>query len=49
MVEWAGMGVSVSNAIDSLKAASQYIAKAERNKGVEEAINYFFENCLKLI
>ena len=44
MVEWAGMGVSVSNAIDSLKAASQYIAKAERNKGVEEAINYFFEN-----
>ncbi|MBQ2911801.1 MAG: HAD family phosphatase [Clostridia bacterium] len=44
MVVWAGMGVSVSNAVESLKFVSQYIAKNERNKGVEEAINYFFEN-----
>lgn len=44
MVEWAGFGVSVNNAIDSLKNVSQYISKAERNKGVEETINYLFDN-----
>ena len=41
MVEWAGLGVSVANGVEELKAAADYIAAAERSWGVKEAVDRF--------
>lgn len=41
MVSWAGTGVAVANAIDSLKKAASYVCRAERSLGVAEAIEKF--------
>ena len=41
MVSWAGTGVAVANAIDSLKKAASYVCQAERSLGVAEAIEKF--------
>ena len=38
MVEWAGCGVAVGNAVPSLKDAADYVAEAFRSYGVIEAI-----------
>lgn len=44
MVEWAGYGVSVANGVQILKDNAAYICTKNRNKGVEEAIEYMFTN-----
>ena len=44
MVVWAGMGVAVANAVDSLKAAAEYVCSQERSLGVAEAIERFCFN-----
>ena len=41
MVIWAGTGVAMANAVDSLKAVSEYVCKKERSYGVAEAIEKF--------
>lgn len=41
MVIWAGLGVAVANAVDSLKAAAEYVCSEERSRGVAEAIEKF--------
>ena len=41
MVIWAGLGVAVANAVDSLKAAADYVCSEERSYGVAEAIEKF--------
>ena len=41
MVSWAGTGVAVANAIDSLKKTASYVCRAERSLGVAEAIEKF--------
>ena len=41
MIKWAGTGVSVSNSVDSLKAAADYVCRNKRSAGVAEAIKKF--------
>ena len=41
MVVWAGLGVAVAHAVDSLKAAADYVCSEERSYGVAEAIEKF--------
>ena len=41
MVIWAGTGVAVANAVDSLKEAAEYVCSQERSYGVAEAIERF--------
>lgn len=41
MVIWAGTGVAMANAVDSLKAVSEYVCNNERSYGVAEAIEKF--------
>lgn len=41
MVIWAGLGVAVANAVDSLKAVAEYVCENERSYGVAEAIEKF--------
>ena len=41
MVEWAGTGVAVANAVPQLKAAAAYVAVQERSYGVAEAVKRF--------
>lgn len=38
MIQWAGTGVAVANAVPQLKAEANYISSAERSCGVAEAI-----------
>lgn len=41
MVEWAGTGIAVANAVPELKAAADYITRVERSYGVAEAVKQF--------
>ena len=41
MVEWAGFGVAVANAVQSLKYVADYVAAQERSFGVAEAVRKF--------
>ncbi len=41
MVEWAGLGVAVANAVPELKAKADYAAESERSEGVAEAVRKF--------
>ena len=41
MVEWAGLGVAVKNAVEPLKVVAKYIAKNERSYGVKEVVEKF--------
>ena len=41
MVIWAGLGVAMANAVDSLKEVSEYVCENERSYGVAEAIEKF--------
>ncbi len=41
MVEWAGLGVAVKNAVEPLKAVAKYVAENERSYGVKEAVEKF--------
>lgn len=41
MVEWAGTGVAVANAVPALKEVADYISQAERSHGVAEAVRRF--------
>lgn len=41
MIEYAGLGIAVANASNSLKEKADYITKSEREKGVLEVINNF--------
>ncbi len=41
MVIWAGLGVAMANAVDSLKEVAEYVCKEERSLGVAEAIEKF--------
>lgn len=41
MVQWAGLGVAVANAVPELKAAAAYVSEAERSYGVAEAVRKF--------
>ena len=42
MIEWAGIGAAVGNAIDPLKEKADYTAMAPRSQGVNEIIDFFF-------
>ena len=44
MVQWAGLGVAVKNAVEPLKAVAEYIAENERSYGVKEAVEKFVLN-----
>ena len=41
MVIWAGMGVAVGNAVDTLKDAADFVCSEERSYGVADAIERF--------
>lgn len=41
MIKWAGLGVAVSNSVESLKKDANYICKRERSLGVAEAVKRF--------
>lgn len=41
MIEWAGTGVAVANAVDAAKSAADYVTEAERSLGVLEALERF--------
>lgn len=41
MVIWAGLGVAMANAVDSLKDVAEYVCNEERSYGVAEAIEKF--------
>ncbi|MDR7857526.1 Cof-type HAD-IIB family hydrolase [Tissierella sp.] len=41
MIKWAGLGISVGNATETLKNYADYVTRQEYNLGVEEAINKF--------
>ena len=41
MVIWAGLGVAMANAVDSLKEVAEYVCENERSYGVAEAIEKF--------
>jgi hydroxymethylpyrimidine pyrophosphatase-like HAD family hydrolase len=42
MIEWAGLGVAVSNADERLKSAADAVTNKEMSYGVLEAIDQFF-------
>lgn len=44
MIEYAGMGVAMGNAEDSVKKAANYITDTNNNSGVAKAINKFIIN-----
>ena len=41
MLEWAGLGVAVANAVPELKNRADYVAEARRSFGVAEAVKKF--------
>jgi hypothetical protein len=41
MIEWAGLGVAMGNAIDSVKAIADYIAPRAEEDGVAVVIEKF--------
>ena len=41
MVIWAGLGVAMANAVDSLKEVAEYVCSEKRSYGVAEAIEKF--------
>jgi len=41
MIEWAGMGVAIGNAVDSVKAVANYIAPTAAEDGVADVIERF--------
>ena len=41
MLKWAGLGVAISNSVESLKAVADYVCQNERSAGVAEAIKKF--------
>lgn len=41
MIQWAGCGVAVANAVDAAKEAADYVTSAERSLGVREAVEKF--------
>ena len=41
MLEWAGLGVAVANAVPELKNGADYVAEARRSFGVAEAVKKF--------
>ncbi len=43
MIKWAGCGVAVANAVESLKRSADYVTVSDRSKGVEETIDIFFK------
>jgi hydroxymethylpyrimidine pyrophosphatase-like HAD family hydrolase len=44
MIEFAGLGVAMGNAIDSVKAVSQFVTRSNREDGVAYAIEKFVLN-----
>ncbi|MNI44392.1 Sugar phosphatase YidA [compost metagenome] len=44
MVEYAGLGVAMENAIDDIKNISQYITSSNNDDGVAEVIEKFILN-----
>ncbi len=45
MIDYAGMGVAMSNACDEVKAVSNFITKSNEEDGVAFAIDKFFPTC----
>ena len=41
MLEWAGLGVAVANAVPELKNGADYVAEARRSFGVAESVKKF--------
>ena len=41
MIEYAGLGVAVGNALDEIKAISQYVSADNNHEGVTEVIEKF--------
>lgn len=41
MVIWAGLGIAMANAVDSLKEVAEYVCSEKRSYGVAEAIEKF--------
>lgn len=44
MIDYAGTGVAVANAVDELKVAADYITDSNENAGVGKAISHFIFN-----
>ena len=44
MLEYAGLGVAMGNAIESVKAISQFVTKSNREDGVAYAVEKFVLN-----
>ena len=44
MVEYAGLGVAMENAIEDIKNISQYITSSNNDDGVAEVIEKFILN-----
>ena len=42
MIEYAGVGIAMGNAIDSLKEISDYITNTNKNNGVANALEKYF-------
>ena len=47
MIEAAGIGVAMENAVEEVKAVADHITKSNDENGVAEAIYFFFEKNLK--
>ena len=41
MIEYAGLGIAMGNALDSVKQKADYITDSNDNEGVANAINKF--------
>ena len=41
MIEYAGLGVAMANAVDAVKAAADYITLSNEEDGVADAIEIF--------
>ena len=42
MIEWAGTGVAVANAVDELKDVADIVSKGEMSDGVQEILDKYF-------
>ena len=45
MIEYAGLGIAMGNAVDSLKVKADYITSTNVQDGVAEALEKFIIEC----
>jgi hydroxymethylpyrimidine pyrophosphatase-like HAD family hydrolase len=41
MIEWAGIGVAMGNAVDEVKAVADYITLSNNDDGIAAALEHF--------